>query len=782
MSSSNPTQNQPARMSWLGNGRHSLAIDACGSGFSRWHDLAITRWREDATTNDWGSYLLVRDRETGAVWSATRQPCSSDPRNHGATLSESHAEFVRIGDRATTTMTVAVCADADAEVRRITIVNQGERELDLDITSYAELVLGSAAGDASHPAFSKIFMQTEWDTEQQILLATRRQRTRSEASIWAAHFVTLDVVEGSTGDGDVIEFETDRAKFLGRGRTLRDAIAMRPGVSLSNTVGYVLDPIFSLRRRVRIAAGASTTIAFWTVAAESRTAVLDTCRALHDESACERALASAAERAMAEANRLAITTEQVERFQQLIVPLLVADARWRASAEVIERASGGAPVLWASSISGDRPIVLVSIENASHFDQIEDVLAAQRYWQALRFGVDVVLLDCAESGATDELQSRLDAAIEAQRACLQADTNATKAEVFALRSSALSDEVNDALHAVARIVLDARMSLDETLKSRDASTSSETVAAPAEAAITRLHNNVQAVASDEVDFDKSLQFVNGYGGFDERNREYSITLTDGECTPLPWINVVANAEFGFFMSAEGGGNTWSQNSQQNPLTPWPNDPVSDTPRDVLYLRDEDSGNVWSATALPIRITGASYRCRHGKGYSCFTTDAHAIAIETTHCVPVVDTIRLTRVRLRNQSGAVRKLSLTGYVEWALAANGQVSAPFVVTSCDEQTDALFARNSWRAEFASRVAFFDLAGEQLASTCDRSEFLGSNGSVANPAALTPGESCRAGSAPVLTHVRRYNGLLNSPPTSSANFCCCSVMPNRSTPRAT
>lgn len=282
MSLSNPTQSPPARMSWLGNSRYALAIDASGSGFSRWRDLAITRWREDATTNDWGSYLLLRDRETGAVWSATRQPCSRDLRNHHATLSESRAEFVRTADSVMTTLTVAVSGDADAEVRRIKIVNQGELALDLDITSYAELVLGSAAADASHPAFSKIFMQTEWDAAQQILLATRRQRTRSEPSLWAAHFVTHDAAGGSTDGDDAVEFETDRAKFLGRGRTLRVALAMQPGASLSNTVGYVLDPIFSLRRRVRIAAGASATIAFWTVAAESRTAVLDTCRALRE--------------------------------------------------------------------------------------------------------------------------------------------------------------------------------------------------------------------------------------------------------------------------------------------------------------------------------------------------------------------------------------------------------------------------------------------------------------------------------------------------------------------
>ncbi|MEO8461320.1 MAG: glycosyl transferase family 36, partial [Dokdonella sp.] len=585
MSSSNPAQNSPARMCWLGNGRHALAIDASGSGFSRSRDLAITRWREDATTNHWGSYVLLRDRETGAVWSATRQPCLSDSGNFNATLSESRAEFVRIGNGLKTTMTVAVCADADAEMRRITIVNQGERELDLDITSYAELVLGSAAADASHPAFSKIFMQTEWDASQQILLATRRQRTRSEASIWAAHFVTLDAGDSSTGDDGSIEYESDRAKFLGRGRTLRDALSMQSGASLSNTVGYVLDPIFSLRQRVRIAAGASATIAFWTVAAESRAAALDTCRALRDESATERALVGADKRATADANRLAIATEQVACFQQLIAPLLVADTRWRTSAEVITRAKGGAPLLWASSISGDRPIVLESIANLTDFANIEEILAAQRYWQAQRLGVDVVLLNCAESDAAEELQSRLDAAIEAQRICLQADKNATKAEVFALRSSTLSDEVRDGLRAAARIALDARTSIEASLKDRDALASSEEITAPGEIRTARSHNNVQAVASDDVVVDESLQFVNGYGGFHERNREYSITLTDGECTPLPWINVVANAEFGFFMSAEGGGNTWSQNSQQNPLTPWPNDPVSDTPHDVLYLRD-----------------------------------------------------------------------------------------------------------------------------------------------------------------------------------------------------
>ncbi|HTD29741.1 MAG TPA: glycosyl hydrolase family 65 protein, partial [Xanthomonadaceae bacterium] len=231
----------------------------------------------------------------------------------------------------------------------------------------------------------------------------------------------------------------------------------------------------------------------------------------------------------------------------------------------------------------------------------------------------------------------------------------------------------------------------------------------------------------------TTQFDCGYGGFAQSGRSYVITLDAGRCTPMPWMNVIANPQFGFLATAEGGGHTFAVNSQQNPLTPWPNDPVSDAPHEVLYLRDIDSGELWSATASPIRVPSTTYRIEHGKGYSRYSHMAHGIESELDQFVPTADPIKLSRLRIRNRCGRARRLSITAYVEWALGANGTVPAPYVVTSNDSATGALFARNAWRPEFGERIAFADLRGLQSCCTGDRGEFLGYLGAIDRPAAL-------------------------------------------------
>src|ERR1700693_2037041 len=256
----------------LSNGRYAVMLTPAGSGFSRWADLAVTRWREDPTCDGWGSYVLLSDFGSGASWSACLQPRGGDSGAHVAKFSEGCAEFVRRDDTVTTTLHVAVASDRDAGLRRVTIANHGDAARDIALTSYAELVLGSAAADAAHPAVSHLFVQTESVEDGHILLATRRRRAPTEPEVWAAHFT---VVEGQ--ESGAFEFETDRARRLGRGRTLRNALAMQNSGALSNTAGSVLDAIFSLRRRVRVPPRASVQVTFWTLLADSRDAALALC-------------------------------------------------------------------------------------------------------------------------------------------------------------------------------------------------------------------------------------------------------------------------------------------------------------------------------------------------------------------------------------------------------------------------------------------------------------------------------------------------------------------------
>jgi cellobiose phosphorylase len=711
----------------LSNGRYAVMLTGAGSGFSRWADIAVTRWREDPTCDGWGSYVLLSDFSSGAVWSACLQPCGGGSGAHVAMFSEGRAEFVRRDNTVTTTLDVAVASDRDAELRRVTITNHGDAARDIVLTSYAELVLAFATADAAHPAFSKLFVQTESVEDGRILLATRRRRAPEEPEVWAAHFA---VVEGQ--ESGVFEFETDRARFLGRGRTLRNALAMEGRGPLSNTAGSVLDPIFSLRRRVRVEPRASVRVTFWTLLSTSRDAALALCGPLRTLDACEKTLAGAAQHAAAERVRFGIDPAQAERCGRLVGPLLSADAAWRSAPEVLERGRGGPPVLWTCGISGDRPIVLLRIAGQSGLDRVHELLRAQLYWRSQRLGVDVVLLNCATGSGGNHLHATLDTLLNVHRTLLPMGTGDVQAGVFALQDNEISDALRDGLATAARVVVDASGDGLDQPGERTRNTDSAPAAGSGSGLALGPRPKCTAAPTPRAPVGP-LEFDNGTGGFDSAAREYAITLADGRCTPMPWINVVANSLFGFLVSAEGGGYTWSVNSQQNPLTPWPNDPVSDTPHEVLYLRDEESGELWSATALPIRVPSANYAARHGKGYSRFAHEAHEIEIELLQCVPVADSIKLSRLRLRNCSARVRRLSITAYVELALGANGTVPAPFVVTTIDAATGALFARNPWRAEFSERVAFVDLGGVQSSLTADRTEFLGRYGTVDRPAAL-------------------------------------------------
>jgi len=709
------------------NGRYVVMLTASGSGFSRWGNVAVTRWREDPTLDSWGSYVLLSDLTSRAAWSACLQPYGGDARALSATFSEGRAAFTRRDDRLTTGLEVAVASDRDAELRRVTVTNHGDNACDIAVTSYVELVLGSAAEDSAHPAFSKLFVQTEPIDGGRMLLATRRRRAPAEPKVWAAHFA---VVEGWETGG--FEFETDRARFLGRGGTLRNALAMRHSAMLSNTAGTVLDPIFSLRRRVRVEARSSARVTFVTLLSDSRDAALMLCEPLFAPDALESVFTASAEHAAAKLAQIGVDPAQAERYGHLVSPLLYPDGAWRPTSHVLERGMGGPPLLWTCGISCDRPIVLLRVAGEAELERIRELLRAQLYWRAHGLGSDVVLLNCATGGDGDRLQATLDALLKTQQTLLGVGVNGAQAGAFALHESALPDVLRNGLATAARIVLNASADGLEPLtkRMRDPDSSVASGSDFSHARMPRLRGSAALISTAPV---RQLEFENGTGGFDCDAREYVITLANGRFTPTPWINVVANASFGFLVSAEGGGYTWSVNSQQNPLTPWPNDPVSDTPHEVLYLRDEDNGELWSATALPIRVPSSTYSVRHGKGYCRFAHDSHEIDLELLQCVPPVDSIKLSRLRIRNRSTRVRRLSVTAYVEWALGANGTMPAPYIVTSVDALTGALFARNPWRAEFGERVAFVDLGGAQNSLTADRTEFLGSHGAVDKPAAL-------------------------------------------------
>ena len=709
----------------LSNGRYTVMLTAAGSGYSIWRDLAVTRWREDATCDDWGSFVFLRDAASGEVWSAAYQPAVIEPVAYEVKFNEDRAEFSRRDGLLVTSLQVLVSAEDDAEVRRVTVSNLGDRPREVEVTSYAELVLAPQASDVAHPAFSKLFIETEHLASLGAIVATRRQRAPTEPQIWAAYLAVVD--------GEAVgkrEFETDRMRFLGRGGSARIASAVMSGRPLSGATGAVLDAIFALRRRVRIAPGATARVDFWTMVASSRAEVLDLIDKHHDVSAFERAAALAWTQAQVQLHHLGIDRSKAGQYQRLAGHIVYAAPTLRPSSETIKDGSGGQSGLWPLGISGDLPIILVRISGVDQLDVAGEALQAVEYWRMKRLAVDLVILNERNSSYMQELQIALETMVRASQSRPQIGDERPPGHTFILRADLISPEARALLESVARVVLlGARGRLaDQFERAPEARPSPRPVA-------------VRAAPASELQVSRpapGVEYFNGLGGFVAEGREYVTILGPGQSTPAPWINVVANPGFGFQVSAEGGGYAWSVDSRERQLTPWSNDPVTDRPGQAFYLRDEETADLWSPTALPIRDEAATYVARHGWGYSRFEHASYGIAAELLEYVPLADPLKISRLKLRNLLGRARRLSVTAYVEWVLGATRAAGALTVTTRIDVRSGAMLAKNPWNPALGDRVAFADLAGRQTSWTGDRREFIGRNGALAWPAALVNGNS--------------------------------------------
>jgi cyclic beta-1,2-glucan synthetase len=714
----------PPRTHLLSNGRYLVMVTAAGSGFSRWHNLAVTRWREDTTRDCWGTFIFLRDAKSGDVWSAGFQPSGTEVDKYNVVYAEDRAKIMQRDRSLSITLDIVVSPEDDAELRQLTVTNLENRDREIDFTSYAEVALAPQAADEAHPVFSNLFVETEIVPELETLLATRRARSADEPQPWLAHVAAVE--------GEIVgtcEYESDRARFVGRGRGVRTPVSVIEGEPLTNTAGTILDPMVSLRYRVAIPPGGTVRLVFTTLVAPSREEALDTAVKYRQPGTFERESSLAWMYAQVQLHHLRITQDEAHLFQRLANRLLYNDRTLRTTAEELATNRRGPSGLWAYGISGDLPIAVVRVEREEERDVARQLLRAHEYWRLKGITSDFVILNATGTSYAQDLQEAFEAMVRASQSALGGETDGGLGNVFVLREDLLPAEDLLLLRSAARVVVLAnRGTLSEQVIRLQ-----RLRPGPVPPRLRTPREEAEPVPPPTLD----LEHFNGLGGFSQDGREYVTLLGQGQWTPAPWINVVGNPDFGFQVSESGSGYTWSVNSRENKLTPWSNDPVSDTPGEAFYVRDLDSGLIWGPTCLPIREEASPYVIRHGRGYSRFEHTSHGIALDLLQFVPPGDPIKISRLTLVNRSSRKRRLSITAYAEWVLGVTRSRSAPYVVTEIDQETGATFARNAWNGEFASRVAFADLGGRQMSWTCDRLDFLGRNASLDHPASLERGD---------------------------------------------
>ncbi len=707
----------------LSNGSYHVAITNSGGGYSRWRDLAVTRWREDPTRDCWGSFCYLRDVTSDVFWSVAHQPSLVRARPYEAIFSQGRAEFRRRDHEIDTHVEISISPEDDIELRRVSVTNRGRAARTIELTSFAEVVLAPEAADVAHPAFSNLFVQTELVPSRQAILCTRRPRSSAERPPWLLHLMT---VQGTTVG--TTTYETARAEFIGRGRSAADPLALhRP--NLTNSQGAVLDPVLAIRTAVVIQPDETVRIHLVTGVAETREGALALVEKYTDRHSADRVFELSWTHSQVVLRQLDITDADTQLYERLASHVIYANPTLRAPRGIVGQNKRGQSALWAYGISGDLPIVLVKIGDREHLGLVRQLVKAHTYWRLKGLAADLVIWNEDASGYRQVLQEEILAVIGPSDTSLLDRPGG----IFVRRSDQLSEEDKILIQTVARLIV------------------SDTEGPLSEQVNRRLHFEMPAwlFASKESDEDDKspvppgdseaaapglerpdLVAFNGLGGFTKDGREYVIITTRRSRTPAPWVNVLANPWFGSVVSESGGAYTWCENANTYRLTPWHNDPVGDESGEALYIRDDEDGRYWSPTPLPAG-GAAPYTTRHGFGYSVFEHDENGISSRLHTFVATDAPIKFLVLELRNHSGRARRLSLTAFFELVLGARRSVNLPHVVTELDPKTNALFARNAYNSELSPRVAFLDSSEAARSVSGDRLELIGRNGNGRRPA---------------------------------------------------
>ncbi|SDK18358.1 GH36-type glycosyl hydrolase domain-containing protein [Microbulbifer yueqingensis] len=711
------------RYNLLSNGHYTLVQAADGAGGSYWHDIAVTRWQPDPTRHQWGHWNYVRDLDSGEQFSLGLAPCG-DGGGCDANFAPHSVELQRRRSQLFCRMHMALSSQHDIQARRLLVKNESDRERRLLLADYAEVVLAPEQDDRRHPAFAKLFVESQYLPDDQAMLYRRRPRGSAEKPVYLAHCVMVQPgVEHQLG------WETDRTRFLGRWGSPARPQAVEAGLAgFSGTTGPVLDPVIGSAQEVVIPPHSEIEVVYLTGVSRSRRELLSAIRSYRSLPKVRWIFDLARMQSEHELRSLRIAAGDVHWMGDLLSAVLAPSAAVRASSRVLARGRHIQSMLWSRGISGDNPILLAQIRKETDIAFAEQVLQAHAYWSGRGIAVDLVLLDEESAGYAQQTRDHLQALITDVRGRLSRELAGA---VIMVAGTELPGADRIRLLASARVLLDSGAGpVASQLERAAGAIATQLQPLPPFVPVRAADYSVQP--TPELQRPADLLFDNGLGGFSADGREYVIQLERGQRPPAPWANVIANPYFGCLVSESGSCCTWNGNSGEHRLTAWNNDPVRDPSGELLYLRDEETAEVWSPTPAP-RPADAAYQVRHGAGYTEYRHHSHGLQQSWRVFVDRKAPVKIGRLTLKNCWDRPRRLTATCYVEWVMGLTRSDSWPHLVSEFEPRSSALLARNTFVPATKPGVAFLTASLPPHGLTTDRYEFMGRSGGPDSPEAL-------------------------------------------------
>jgi cyclic beta-1,2-glucan synthetase len=727
-----PVQTPIPQVNLLTNGEYRVLLSNMGAGYSAWRDIDLTHWQPDGVLDPWGNWIYIQDLEhasggvdSGCLWSAAFQPIPGCAENFEVNYFAHMAVFRRVDHGITSTLEITVHPDDPLEVRRIHLQNTGSHIRHLQLTSYGEVMLSKRAGFNRNSAFNKHYVESEFVPELDLQIFKRPANSNNETAVYMGHMLVVKTDGGPSGHEPITYHESDRSRFIGRGSTLRKPNALISEQTFLEAGGETIDPIFALGQEFEIKPLESVELAYLTFAGDDRDALIALGRRYRNWDLIERSFHQSDLAARSWLGQENFETRSLKNSMQILSALLHPFKALRASPAVIAANQLSQSRLFRLGVSGDNPILMVELAASRQIDLVREVLQVHRFLQNRHFPVDVVILNCQQSNSGAELDETLHELLS--RLNYEQDLNRAGG-IFIFFSHQISTVERVLLQTAARVLLTGeRGSLDDQMPIYP----------------LRVHHLPEFIPTQPIDMmpesvkDEPLgaiapiQFFNGYGGFSRDGREYIVDLPHGKANPIPLINVIDYPNIGFMVSETGSQSTWSVN-RKNRLTPWSDDPVCESSSETLYLRDEETGEVWTPTPQPAG-TDRPYRVSHGAGYTLFEHNSHGLRQRLTLFASPEDPVKIILLKVENSQNRARRITATQYIEWVLGSTHAESMQYLIPEYDEAEACLLVSNPYNAKFSERVAFLIASKALHGLTADRTEFFGRGGTPAFPAAL-------------------------------------------------